>query len=99
MNKVIYLPKQWGDGQYSLYGFPRLIYVFRYRKGNPIGSAHEREAEAKRGKEYPAQRCLPFTEANWEHCQQHIQRRVQLNEEYETFLKLAKRTRLTKDKS
>lgn len=64
MDKIIYLPKEWGDGSYNVWGYPRVMYIFRETEKEYIGSAWEQEAQEKRGRGYPKNRCLPYMDEN-----------------------------------
>ena len=92
IKKVIYFPKEWSDGPYNKLGYPRIIYCFVVRDDVVVGSAWEDEAKAGRGKACPVKRCLPYTDLNWHLCQKHIEKRDELESEYNQLIALARKS-------
>lgn len=86
MIKIIYMPTGVEPGM--VHGFPVVMGVIRYLdRGNQVIACkleltHLNDFQSGKGQYLKASRAIPYSDLAWSICQEHINKRVALEEEY-----------------
>jgi len=93
-NKYIFIPTGLEAG--TIKGFPIIIYTDAYTtsEGKCIelrGNKDLEELNNGRYGFYPFRRCYPYSDELWSLCQQHVQKRTELENEWDEIVKGARK--------